>query len=58
MRWRVNSSSQNIGKTRLVRSLCQEEEVEEEDGDDRTFIAHFFRKKLQVDNWRIKMEFW
>ena len=55
----MNSSSQNIGKTRLVRSLCQEkEEEEEEDGDDRTFIAHFFRKKLQVDNRRIKIEFW
>ena len=47
---------QRIGKSRLVRSLCDEEEEYADDQD--TFIVDFFRKKINFDNLRIKLEIW
>ena len=48
---------QRIGKSRLVRSLCDQEE-EEYEKDEDTFIVDFFRTKINVDNLRIKLEIW
>ena len=50
-------SPQRIGKSRLVRSLCDQEE-EEYENDEDTFIVDFFRTKINVDNLRIKLEIW
>ena len=46
---------QRIGKSRLVRSLLDEEEFAD---DQDTFIVDFFRKKINFDNLRIKLEIW